>query len=68
MAAGLGADSLAAKFKAGDGLEGYLGRWLLLEVAGGDVEAEDNLATSRQISPIRTVVGEKLNMEDIGTS
>ena len=68
MAAGLGADSLAAKFKAGDGLEGYLGRWLLLQVAGGDVEAEDNMATSRQIPPIRTVVGEKLNMENIGTS
>ena len=66
MAAGLGAESLAAKFKAGDGLEGYLGRWLLLEAAGGDVEAEDNLATSRQIPLIRIVVGEKL--EDIGTS
>ena len=26
MAAGLGAESLAAKFRAGDGLEGYLGR------------------------------------------
>ena len=52
MAAGLGAESLAAKFRAaGDGLEGHLGRWLLLQVAGGDVEAEDNL-----------------NMEDIGTS
>ena len=36
--------------------------------AGGDVEAEDNLATSRQIPLIRIVVGEKLNMEDIGTS
>ena len=68
MAAGLGAESLAAKFKAGDGLEGYLGRWLLLQVAGGDVEAEDNLATGRQIQPTRTAVGEKLNMEDIGTS
>jgi len=62
MAAGLGAESLAAKFRVGDGLEGYLGRWLLLEVA------EENLATSRQIPLIRTVVGEKLNMEDIGTS
>ena len=68
MAAGLGAESLAAKFRAGDGLEGYLGRWLLLQVAGGDVEAEGNLATSRQIPLIRTAVGEKLNMEDIGTS
>ena len=68
MAAGLGAESLAARFKAGDGLGGYLGRWLLLEAAGGDVEAEDNLATSRQIPLIRIVVGEKLNMEDIGTS
>ena len=46
----------------------YLGRWLLLQVAGGDVEAKDSLATSRQIPLIRTVVGEKLNMEDIGTS
>jgi len=35
---------------------------------GGDVEAEENLATSRQIPPIRTAVGEKLKMEDIGTS
>ena len=68
MAAGLGAESLAARSKAGDGLEGYLGRWLLLEAAGGDVEAEDNLATSRQIPLIRIAVGEKLNMEDIGTS
>ena len=68
MAAGLGAESLAAKSRAGDGLEGYLGRWLLLQVAGGDVEAEDNLATSRQIPLIRTVVGEKQNMEDIGPS
>ena len=32
------------------------------------MEAEDNLATSRQIPLIRIVVGEKLNMEDIGTS
>ena len=68
MVAGLGAESLATRFKAGDGLEGYLGRWLLLEAANGDVEAEDNLATSRQIPLIRTIVGEKLNMEDIGTS
>ena len=68
MAAGLGAESLAAKFRAGDGLEGHLGRWPLLEVAGGDAEAEENLATSRQIPLIRTVVGEKLNMEGIGTS
>ena len=68
MAAGLGAESLAARFKVGDGLGGYLGRWLLLEAAGGDVEAEGNLATSRQIPLTRTVVGEKLNMEDIGTS
>ena len=67
MAAGLGAESLAAKSRAGDGLEGYLGRWLLQEAAGGDVEVENNLATSRQIPPIRTVVGEKLNMGDIGT-
>ena len=63
MAAGLGAESLAAKFRAGDGLEGYLGRWLLLEAAGGG-----NLATSRQVPLIRTAVGEKLNMEDTGTS
>ena len=37
---GDGAKSLATKFRAGDGLEGHLGRWLLLQVAGGDVEAE----------------------------
>ena len=57
-----------AKFRAGDGLVGYLGRWLLLQVAGGDVEAEENLATSRQIPLIQTAVGEKLNMENTGTS
>ena len=68
MAAGLGAESLAAKSRAGDGLEGHLGRWLLLQVAGEDVEAEENLATSRQIPLIRTAVGEQLNIEDIGTS
>jgi hypothetical protein len=68
MAAGLGAESLATEFRAGDGLEGHLGRWLLLQVVGGDVEAEENLATSRQIPPIRTAVGEERNMEDIGTS
>ena len=32
------------------------------------MEAGDNLATSRQTPLIRIVVGEKLNMEDIGTS
>ena len=68
MAAGLGAESLKAKFKEGDGLEGHLGRWLLLQVAGGDVEAEENLATCRQTPLIRTAVGEKLNMEKSGTS
>ena len=68
MAAGLGAESLAAIFRASDGLEGHLSRWFLLIAAGGDVEAEGKLATSRQIPPIRTAVGEKLNMEDIGTS
>ena len=47
MAAGLGAESLAAKFRAGDGLEGQLDRWLLLEAAGGDVRVEGRLATSR---------------------
>ena len=45
-----------------------MGRWLLLQMAGGDVEAEESLATSRQVPLIRTVVGGKLNMEDIGTS
>ena len=68
MAAGLGAESQAAKFRASDGLEGQLGLWLLKEVAGGDVEAGGNLTKSRQIPLIRTAVGEKLNMEDTGTS
>ena len=44
------------------------GRWILLQVADGDVEAEKKMAMSRQIPLIRTVLGEKLNMEDIGTS
>ena len=56
MAAGLGAESLAAKFRAGDGLDGFLGRCLLLEAVGRDVEAGENLATSRQIPPICTIV------------
>ena len=47
MAAGLGAESLAAKSRAGDGVGGYLGRWSLLEATGGGVEAEGNLATGR---------------------
>ena len=68
MAAGLGGESLATKFRAGGRLEGHLGRWLLLQVAGGDVEAEENLATSRQIPLIRTDVGEKVNIEGNGTS
>jgi len=51
--------------RAGDGLGGYLGRWLLLGAAGGDVEVSGKLATSRQIPLTRTIVGGKLNMEDI---
>ena len=68
MAAGLGAESLAARFKAGGWAGGLFGPLATTRGAGGDVEAEDNLATSRQIPLIRIVVGEKLNMEDIGTS
>ena len=55
MAAGLGAESVAAKFRAGDGLEGYLGRWLLLEAA--DTATEDRLAKKHGILLLRAIVG-----------
>ena len=66
MAAGLGAESVAAKFRAGDGLEGYLGRWLLLEAA--DTATEDRLAKKHGILLLRAIVGEPLHMEDIKSS
>ena len=68
MAAGLGAESLAARFKAVIWAGGLFGPLATTRGVGGDVEAEGNLATSRQIPFIRTAVGEKPNMEDIGTS
>jgi len=42
MAAGLGAESLAAKFKQGGALGSYRGKWLLLSAA--NVKAEVRLA------------------------
>ena len=68
MAAGLGAESLAARFKAVIWAGGLFGPLATTRGAGGDVEAEDNLTTSRQIPLIRIAVGEKLDIEDIGTS
>ena len=57
---------MAAKFRAGDGLEGYLGRWLLLEAA--DTATEDRLAKKHGILLLRAIVGEPLHMEDIKSS
>ena len=42
MAAGLGAESLAAKFRSGESLESHYGMWLLLEAA--DTATEDRPA------------------------
>ena len=64
MAAGLGAESLAAKFKQGGALGTYRDKWLLLSAA--DVEAEDRLAKKFGIPLIRAILGsEALNMADI---
>ena len=64
MAAGLGAESLAAKFKQGGALGIYRDKWLLLSAA--DVEAEDRLAKKFGIPLIRAILGsEALNMADI---
>ena len=45
MAAGLGAESLAAKFKQGGALGSYRGMWLLVEAA--DTATEDGLRRER---------------------
>jgi len=63
MAAGLGAESLAAKFKQGGALGTYRDKWLLLSAA--NVEAEDQLAKKFGIPLIRAILGEALNMADI---
>ena len=62
MAAGLGAESLAAKFKQGGALETYRGKWLLVEAA--DTATEDRLAKSHGVLLLRAIVGEPLHMDD----
>ena len=47
MAAGLGAESLAAKFMQGGALGTYRGKWLLVEAA--DTATEDGLAKNHGI-------------------
>mmetsp|Transcript_87518 Transcript_87518/g.169548 ORF Transcript_87518/g.169548 Transcript_87518/m.169548 type:complete len:255 (-) Transcript_87518:1254-2018(-) len=51
----LGPESLAEKFKNGNGLEQYYGKWLLL--SGMSPDAEDNLAKTREIPLIRAISG-----------
>ena len=60
MAAGLGAESLAAKFKQGGALGTYRVKWLLVE----DVLAEGGLAKNHWVLLLRAIVGEPLHMDD----
>ena len=63
MAAGLGAESLAAKFKQGGALGTYRGKWLLVEAAG--TATEDGLARNHMALLLRAIVGEPLHMDGI---
>ena len=64
MALGLGAESLAAKFKESGGLETYRGKWLLLSAA--NAETEDRLAKKHGIPLIRAILGnDALDMAEI---
>ena len=65
---GAGGGIGGGKVQSGRRAGGLFGPLATTRGAGGDVEAEDNLATRRQIPLTRIAVGEKLNMEDIGTS
>ena len=62
MAAGLGAESLAAKFKQGGALGTYRAKWLLVEAA--DTATENGLAKNHGILLLRATVGEPLHMDD----
>ena len=61
MAAGLGAESLAAKFKQGGALGTYRAKWLLVEAA--DTATEGGLAKNHGILLLRAIVGEPLHMD-----
>ena len=66
MAAGLGAESLAAEFKQGGALGTYRGKWLLVEAA--DTATEGGLAKNHGALLLRAIVGEPLHMDDIKSS
>ena len=60
MAAGLGAESLAAKCKQGGALGTYRVKWLLVEAA--DTATEDGPAKNHGALLPRAIVGEPLHM------
>ena len=62
MAAGLGAESLAAKFKQGGALGTYRVKWLLVEDA--NTAREGGPAKNHGILLLRAIVGEPLHMDD----
>ena len=61
MAAGLGAGSLAAKFKQGGALGTYRAKWLLVEDA--NTAREGGPAKNHGILLLRAIVGEPLHMD-----
>ena len=63
MAAGLGAESLAAKFRPGESLGRHCGMWLLLEAA--DTATEDRPAKNHGSLLLWAITSEALRMEDI---
>ena len=61
MAAGLGAESLAAKFRLGESPDRHYGTWLLLEAA--DTATEGRLAKNYGVFLLRATAGEALHMK-----
>ena len=66
MAAGLGAESLAAKFRSGESLDSHCGMWLLLEAA--DTATGGQPAKNHGTLLLRAIVGETPHMEGIKSS
>ena len=62
MAAGLGAESLAAKFKQGGALGTYRVKWLLVKAA--NTATEGGPAKNHGTLLLRAIVGEPLHMDD----
>ena len=66
MAAGLEAESLAAKSRPGESLDRHCGVWLLLGAA--DTATEDRPARDHGVPLLRAIVGEALHMKDFKSS